>query len=107
MDRKIDIFGTEYTIYDDESLVEEGFDGRVNTFDPVIRIRPYSVMLEETDSNNEKKACYREVLRHEVVHAIFRESGHEKYMNDEELVQYIASMFPKINRIFSELGILA
>lgn len=55
MDRKIDIFGTEYTIYDDESLVEEGFDGRVNTFDPVIRIRPYSVMLEETQTRTTRR----------------------------------------------------
>lgn len=105
MDRTINIFGTEYKIVDDESVIEEGFDGKVSIFEPTIRIRPYKYMLEAEDSDNEKKACYREVLRHECIHAVFRETGNEEFMNDERLVQVLAALFPKINNIFGELGI--
>lgn len=105
MDRTINILGTEYKIIEDESLTEEGYDGKVSIFDATIRVRPYKYMLELGDPDNEKKACYRETLRHEVVHAMFRESSHEKYMNDEDLVQFIAAMFPKMSHIFGELGI--
>lgn len=105
MDRTINIFGTDYRVVDDESIIAQGFDGRVSVFEPTIRIRPYKDMLEEDDTDNEKKACYREVLRHECIHAVFRETGNEEFMNDERLVQVLAALFPKINRLFGELGI--
>lgn len=107
MDRTINILGTEYRIIDDESIIDDGYDGKVSVFDPVIRIRPYRCMLESGDSDNEKKACYRETMRHEIFHAAFKEIGSEDYMSDERLVQILAVLFPKLNRIFGELGVQA
>lgn len=107
MDRTINILGTEYKVIEDESLTDEGCDGKVSVFDPVIRIRPYRAMLDSNDSDSEKKACYRETMRHEVIHAAFKETGNEDYMSDERLVQILAVLFPKLNRIFGELGVQA
>ena len=52
----------------------------------------------------EKRAYYREVLRHELLHCIFAETGVEKWEEDEELVTYLSKIYPKMQRIFSELG---
>jgi hypothetical protein len=55
-----------------------------------------------------------ETLRHEIVHAFFNESGLRESTNhfegawckNEELVDWIAIQFPKIHKVYAELGIL-
>ena len=61
-------------------------------------------MLDADDSDNEKKACYRETIRHEIIHAFFKESGNEEYYIDEHLVQTLAVLYPKINAVLAEIG---
>lgn len=53
------------------------------------------------------------VLRHEIIHAFLYESGldinsHDidQWARDEEMVDWMAIQFPKMNKIFIELGIL-
>ena len=105
-DRKIDILGTTYTVIDDNSILEDGYDGYAHIYDKSIRIRPIEKMLDGVVglTDNEKRAYYREVLRHEIMHCVFAESGVEKWEDDEELVTYLSKVYPKVNRIFAELG---
>lgn len=48
-------------------------------------------------SLTEKRERRKEVIRHELVHAFFHESGLEQYSDDEVLVAWIAQQFPKID----------
>ncbi len=105
-DRKIDILGTTYTVIDDNSILDDGYDGFAHVYDKTIKIRPIANMLNGVIGMNdvEKRAYYREVLRHELLHCIFAETGVEKWEDDEELVTYLSKIYPKMQRIFGELG---
>jgi len=48
----------------------------------------------------------REVLRHEIIHAFFHETGLCDYRDDEVLVDLLALQIPKLIKTFSELEIL-
>ena len=50
-------------------------------------------------------AIQRKIMRHEIVHAFFLESGlGHTYGNDEALVDWIAVMVPKMVRAFEAAG---
>lgn len=48
------------------------------------------------------KEFEKKVLRHEIVHAFFHESGLDNYTTDEDLVNWIALQFSKILKAFQE-----
>lgn len=100
---KIDILGTEYNFIYDDNLKEQEFDGLCKTYAKEIRVRNLTSMLDINDSNDEKKKRYEEVLRHEIVHAFFNESGLDDYSDDEQLVQWIAVQFPKMLETFKKM----
>lgn len=47
-------------------------------------------------------AFEQKVLRHEIIHAFFHESGLVDYTNDEDLVNWIALQFPKMLKAFQD-----
>lgn len=49
----------------------------------------------------------RKVLRHEIIHAFLHESGLHDLAMDEQIVDWLAIQFPKINQMFEELEIKA
>lgn len=48
----------------------------------------------------------KKVLRHEIVHAFFHESGLVDYTVDEDLVNWIALQFPKMLKAFKDTNCL-
>jgi len=48
------------------------------------------------------KGFENKVVRHEIIHAFFRESGLVDYTTDEDLVNWIALQFPKMLKVFRE-----
>lgn len=75
-------------------------DGLCQLFDKVIILRK-----EEYLSGFSPKAKQRrreDVIRHELVHAFAQESG-VQYGENEELVDWIARMIPKINEAFRSI----
>ena len=71
-----------------------------------------SELAEETKKNpigvENVDAYIRQIYRHEIMHAFFCESGITyRYSKDEEdfLVDWIARMYPKMKKIFDELGV--
>ena len=101
---RVDILGQEYVIVDDGSILKDGLDGMAQSYDHVIRVRPLNELLSETEDINTKKAYRRELIRHEIMHCVFRECGLEQWQNDEDLVTWISIMYPKLNKIFGEIG---
>lgn len=101
---KINILGTEYNVIVDDSLIPQGCDGLCRTYSKEIIIKSKENMLCPDDSIENKECRQNEVARHEIVHAFFSEAGLEDYSNNEQLVDWIATQFPKLVKIFTELG---
>lgn len=97
------ILGTVYVIRENNELIESKQDGTHNAYNKVIEIRSIENMLEKEASDLAKKKRYDEVVRHEVIHAFFSESGLSEYWEDETLVDWMAVQFPKIAKVFKEL----
>jgi len=100
---KIDILGTEYTIKKcklNSKHLENKYDG---TTDYSTRKIYVSDELEGRE--------YREVMRHEIIHAFLLESGlytemsHPGIGHDEQMIDWMAIQYPKIRKVFHELHI--
>ena len=101
---KATILGTEYNIIVDDSIILNNVDGLCKSYDKEIIIRSANKMLSSDDSIETKETRFKEVLRHEIIHAFLDESGLDDYSNNEQLVQWLASQFPKMQKVFTELG---
>lgn len=104
--KKINMLGTEYSIETDDTLEKTGIDGLCKEYNKQITIRNLGSMLNNDDSTDTKKIRFNEVLRHEIIHAFFCESGLDNYNNDEQLVSWIANQFPKLVQTFKEADCL-
>lgn len=102
--KKINILGTEYSIGIDDALEKTNADGLCKEYDKQITIRSVEGMLCDEDSESTKKKRYDEVLRHEIFHAFFSESGLDDYSHNEQLVNWLAIQSPKIFNVFQEIG---
>lgn len=97
---KVNILGTEYEIIMDAEEKDypklKGLSGYTDFSVKKIVIRK----IEEDESSIEDLKYYqREVLRHEIIHAFFFESGldgNSDYARNEELIDWIAIQFEKM-----------
>lgn len=103
-ERKVSILGTEYTIR--QGLKSEECDGKAGPYRKSIQICDDKDFLDDDSAPEEKAARKKEVLRHEIVHCFFFESGEEEWSFDEKLVSWFAIQSPKIFKIYQELDIL-
>lgn len=104
--KTINILGTEYILEQDESIIDKDCDGLCAEYSKKISIRPVHEMLCKDCTDQEREKRYNEVLRHEIIHAAFSESGLDDYSNNEQLVNWIAIQFPKLFKLFNELECL-
>ena len=100
----VNILGTKYKVKEDKSLKHTPTDGICKTYDKEIVIRPMADMLGEEDCVTSKLDRYKEVIRHEIVHAFFNEAGLSDYCSDERLVEWIAKQFPKMQEAMRQAG---
>ena len=106
---KVKILGTEYEIItqkESENRKLEGNNGLCEIYSKKIILGE----IEDDIRNYDKLNLYKNrVLRHEIIHAFFAESGlrsNSEYAENEELVDWIAIQVPKMLKIFQELNIL-
>ena len=104
----VNILGTNYTIIKQK----ESENAKLLDANGLCEIYAKKIILRELeeDSNNFENldAFKRRVLRHEIIHAFFAESGlraSSDYAQNEELVDWIAIQYPKIQKVFEKLGI--
>lgn len=102
---KVNILGTDYTIKQqtqEENPKLLNANGICEFWSKEIIIDP---SLPDAESFNNLKAFNQKVLRHEIIHAFFGESGLYGYMRDEVLVDWIVIQFDKIVEVFKLLSI--
>lgn len=102
----MNILGIKYMVIRDESLLNENLDGVEQKYSKVIRIVPKEKMLNSDSSEAEKTLRYKEVLRHEIIHAFFDEAGLSNYSENEQLVDWLAVQIPKMCDVFKEQNCL-
>lgn len=115
--KKVNILGTTYTvkkvkISENEELRDNSWAGVCGSLRKEILIGDAS----ETEyfgklSKAEQKASENETLRHEITHAFLKESGlwddakgDQHWATNEEMVDWIAQQFPKMQKAFDEVG---
>lgn len=117
MNKYVDVLGTRYTIEihktnEDDELGNKA-DGYCNSITRKIVIADFHDLYKDwTEEEIDKYA--KQVLRHEIVHAFFSESGLNSNANqfdgawsrNEEMVDWIAYQFPKMFTVFKEVGII-
>lgn len=105
--QKVNILGTEYEIIR-ESFEEETIDGFCDYTAHVIKIRNNNV-----NEVGDFEKLMKKQLRHEIIHAFLAESGlqanfehYKQFGHEETIVDWFAIQFPKIMKVFEELGVL-
>lgn len=86
----VTILGVKYKIIYEELSSDR--DGYCNCIKKEIHVDPRG-----------SKAYVRDVLRHEIMHVFFYESGIEKYFRDEELCSWLAIQFDKLVKVIQEV----
>lgn len=115
VDKKINILGTEYAIFvrkRDADKALEDCDGYTDwTIHTICVVDPE----KDYDSVSDVEVYQKKVLRHEITHAFFIESGlmghtnQSEYgggTNDEQMVDWIALQGPKLFNVWKEAGCL-
>ena len=105
---KVNILGTYYEIIEQTSEENPKLDdanGICEIWSKKIvldadMIEPHKMLVEDPEQYKSK------VLRHEIVHAFFAESGVLNYCNDEGLVDYLAVQLPKMVKAMNEVDCL-
>ena len=105
----VNILGTDYEVI----TQNEEENPKLNDANGLCEIYSHKIVLKEI---KEELNCYenleaykRKVVRHEIIHAFFAESGlrnNSEYAENEELVDWIAIQLPKMVKVMSELNVL-
>ena len=115
---KINVLGTEYEVtfrnYDELGIFEDkGWEAYTDAISKKIiigNVKTFPGYGKETDEYC--RACEKETLRHEIVHAFLNESGLQScalalsgsWAKNEEMVDWIALQFPKMLEAFRAAG---
>lgn len=111
--RIVNVLGTEYVIY--ERREEEDAKLKENDGYCDSSTKEIVVCVYETDVMNKgnMQAYKNQVLRHEIIHAFLAESGLDgnghsprNWEFNEEMVDWFAIQFPKIMKVYQELGVV-
>jgi len=108
--KTVDVLGQEYKIYEMTEkeypkLKVIGANGLFEAYSKEIIISKDLNLI--TDETYEKLHLLADkVLRHELIHAFFHESGLNDYCEDETLVDWLAHQLPKMVKVMDKLNIL-
>lgn len=114
----LDVLGTMYVIYEskastDENLKGNGLAGYCDAMDRKIVIADVTEKdYFDLDSDEARKRYRQELLRHEIIHAFLSEAGLRDSANpcetawpkNEEMVDWFALLWPKIQTAFEAVG---
>ena len=90
----VNILGTEYEI-DSVVFIDETTDAQI---DPVQK----KILIRAGAQDGDDDTDHKRLLRHELTHGFFIESGLRSEYNDERIVEWIALQFPKMLKAFQE-----
>lgn len=105
IEEKVNILGTDYNISVNTKPLERDADGLVCPYSKQLVICPVAHIADEIETTEGKEKAFKETVRHEVIHAFFMESGLPELSSNENVVNWLAIQFPKMQKTFEELGV--
>lgn len=107
---KINVLGTEYSIIETNESNDAALSGKDGYCDTSIKLCVIDEMSSEDPSAKKNMPDYKKsVIRHELIHAFLYESGLDcncYWANSEDLVDWIAIQFPKMQKAFEQANCL-
>lgn len=99
----IDILGVNYSVRVQDAKENPKLDGA----DGLCEIYAKQLILDNSGKQDKNAYAnigeyYQQTLRHEVFHAIFAECGATDYCRDEKLIDMLAVLYPKIEKIMQK-----
>lgn len=99
----IDILGVTYSV----RVQDEKENPKLNNADGLCEIYAKQLIIDDSNRNDKNSYMnineyYQQILRHEVFHAIFAECGANDYCRDEKLIDMLAFLYPRIEKIMQE-----
>jgi len=117
--KTVNILGADYRIEihkmdEDDNLGKQNADGYCDACARRIVVADFEEKKHFSWENEEDKDRYaKRVLRHEIIHSFFNESGlsgnslvfESAWPKNEEMIDWLAIQLPKIQTVFKELGV--
>lgn len=103
--KTINVLGTEYKLITDAK--REDYPQLHLHTDGYCNYAAKEIVVTQDDSDETAAFDYyiKGVIRHEIVHAYFYESGLHDYADDETLVDWVALQLPKMSETFKEIDV--
>ena len=105
----LDILGTKYEIIEKSAVDEPRLTDNLGFTDYTTKkivIDADFVNDKDANSMDDLEWVRKKVLRHEIVHAFFIESGMREWCDDENLVDFIAYQLPKMVMAMNKIDVL-
>lgn len=99
---KVNVLGTEYNICvnpTEDNPKMAGASGYIELYSKTIVLKD---IKKDKNTFEDLEKFKQKVLRHEITHAFFHESGMQDYCDDETLIDWLALMIPKMTRAMQE-----
>lgn len=107
--KQVDVLGTTYTVHETDMLQDPALEQCDGYCDETVKVCVIDSMKNRTDpmSKQDIQKYKDKTIRHEVIHAFLFESGlaDNSWAANEEVVDWIASMFPKLKDAFAQLNV--
>ena len=110
---KINVLGTEYEVIEREVEEDELLKNADGYIDKTTKEIVLLIFTEENCEIKNIEYYKKKVLRHEIIHAFLYESGIAESSNgvdawamNEEMVDFFAYQFPKLQKAFEEADCL-
>ena len=106
----IDILGTKYKVKfqsEKENKKLKGCNGLCEYYSKELIVENMKHLENDISAFNNIMDYQNKVLRHEVIHAFLAESGlrgNSTWAENEEMVDWLAIQFPKIQKVFEKLN---
>jgi hypothetical protein len=106
--KKVDVLGTTYIVKEDNDVNDPKLKECDGYCDETIKLCVVADLVPDIMSKANLDEYKKKVTRHELVHAFLFESGltENSWAENEEIVDWIASQFPKMLKAFKEIGAL-
>lgn len=100
----VNILGTRYTIKESNKIADPNLEGNDGYCDTSIKTIVIDTFKNYPGSKADLESYKKQVIRHEMVHAFLFESGLDgcSWAKDEEIVDWIACQFPKLQEAFAQ-----
>lgn len=116
MKKSVRILGVKYDVYlDVPEYKDKDLNARFGyctpTMKKIVIVDLNTVDVWKDEPTYSKLVQSKTTLRHEIIHAFLYESGlwgsslaSESWAMNEEMIDWVATQFPKILKVFKELG---